>query len=157
MKYISLLVVIAFVVFTFWFSKQTEDLTIDQMNRMNNMITQYMTDAVQNNNPEITDIEFSRIYTEVVERGREMKAHFKFSYLEPNAEGEMEKVYRKGTFKITSEDGLKWIAQIEQAGDVQVEYLQPFEINANEDAPSSASSAAEPTEIEEESDEEASN
>lgn len=135
MKYISLLVVAGFIAFTFWFSKQTEDLTIDQMNRMNTMIAQYMTAAVQNNNPDITDVDFSKIYTEVIERGREMKAHFKFSYMEPNQDGDMEKVYRKGSFRITSEDGLKWVAQIEEAGDVQVEYLQPFEINAGEDSP----------------------
>jgi len=151
MKYISLLVVIVFIAFTFWFSKKTDDLTIDQMNRMNNMITRYMTDAVQNNNPNITDIDFSKIYTEVVEPGKEMKAHFKFSYLEPNADGEMEKVYRKGTFRITSEDGLKWVAQIEQAGDVQVEYMKPFEINSDNQTATEIESSQdeEPIEIEE--------
>ncbi len=151
MKYISLLVVIIFIAFTFWFSKKTDDLTIDQMNRMNNMITRYMTDAVQNNNPNITDIDFSNIDTEVVERGKEMKAHFKFSYMEPNAEGDLEKVYRKGTFRITSEDGLKWVAQIEQAGDVQVEYLKPFEINAKSGTTTEIESSEdeEPVEIEE--------
>ena len=57
-----------------------------------------------------------------------MKAHFSFSYMEANQDGEMEKVYRKGTFLITSEDGKKWTAQIEQAGDVKVEFMEPFEI-----------------------------
>ena len=57
-----------------------------------------------------------------------MKAHFKFSYMEPNADGEMEKVYRRGTFLITSKDGNKWTAQIENAGDVKVEFMEPFEI-----------------------------
>lgn len=151
MKYISLLVVIAFIAFTFWFSKKTDDLTIDQMNRMNNMIARYMTDAVQNNNPNVSDIDFSKIYTEVVETGKEMKAHFKFSYMEPNAEGDMEKVYRKGTFRITSEDGFKWVAQIERAGDVQIEYLQPFAINSSSQTATKIESSEdeEPVEIEE--------
>jgi hypothetical protein len=128
MKYISLIAVVLFIAFTAWFSKRTEDLTIDQMNKMNNLITQYMTQAVQNNNPNISDIDFSKIYTEVIEKGRKMKAHFSFSYMEPNSDGEMEKVYRKGTFLIASEDGQKWTAQIEKAGDVKVEFLEPFEI-----------------------------
>ncbi len=128
MKYISLIVVVLFIGFTAWFSKRTEDLTIDQMNKMNNLITQYMTQAVQNHNPKATDIDFSKIYTEVIEKGKTMKAHFSFSYLEQNPEGAMEKVYRKGTFLITSEDGQKWTAQIEQAGDVKVEFMEPFEI-----------------------------
>lgn len=128
MKYLSLVIVIAFICFTFWFSKRSEELTIDQMNKINNLITAYMTQAVQNNQPNATEIEFSKIYTEVLESGKEMKAHFKFSYMEPNANGEMEKVYRRGTFLITSDDGNKWTAQIENAGDVKVEFMEPFEI-----------------------------
>ncbi len=128
MKYLSLVIVIAFICFTFWFSKRSEELTIDQMNKINNLITAYMTQAVQNNQPNATEIEFSKIYTEVIESGKEMKAHFKFSYMEPNADGEMEKVYRRGTFLITSKDGNKWTAQIENAGDVKVEFMEPFEI-----------------------------
>lgn len=128
MKYISLLVVMAFIAFTFWFSRKTETLSLDQMNRMNTMITQYMTQAVQTNQPNATEIDFSKISTEVLEEGKKMRAHFAFSYVEPNAAGENEKVYRKGTFLITSEDGSKWTAQIESAGDVQVEFIKPFQI-----------------------------
>lgn len=127
-KYISLIVVVLFIAFTFWFSKKTEELTLDQMNKMNSLIVEYMTQAVKNNNPNAEDIEFSKIYTEVVESGKKMKAHFKFSYMEPNGEGGLEKVYRSGTFLVTSEDGQKWKAQIESAGDVKVEFMQPFEI-----------------------------
>ena len=129
MKYISLIVVIVFICVTFWLSQKTQEITVDQMNKMNNLITQYMTQAVKNNQPNATDIEFSKIYTEVIDRGKKMKAHFKFSYIEPNSDGEMEKVYRKGTFLITSEDGQKWTAQIEQAGDVKVEFMEPFDIS----------------------------
>ena len=131
MKYISLILVIGFIAFTFWFSKRAEDLTLDQMNKMNNLITQYMTQAVQNNQPNVQEIKFSKIYTEVVESGRKMKAHFKFSYTEANEQGELEKVYRKGTFLITSEDGEKWTAQIENAGDVKVEFMEPFLIDGD--------------------------
>lgn len=138
MKYLSLLLVVVFIAFTFWFSKKSEDLTINQMNKMNNLITQYMTQAVQSNQPDATEIEFSKIYTEVIESGRRMKAHFSFSYMEPNSQGEMQKVYRKGTFLITSEDGNKWTAQIEKAGDVKVEFMQPFEIASNDDGSFSA-------------------
>lgn len=128
MKYIALIVVVGFIAFTAWFSRRTEELSIDQMNKMNNLITQYMTQAVEQHQPNATEIDFSKIYTEVIESGRKMKAHFSFSYMEPNADGEMEKVYRKGTFLITSEDGQKWTAQIESAGDVKVEFMEPFEI-----------------------------
>lgn len=134
MKYLSLIVVVAFIAFTFWFSKKTEELTIDQMNKMNNLIKSYMTQAVQNNQPNASEIEFSKIYTKVLESGKKMEAHFKFSYQEPNAEGEMVKVYRKGTFLITSEDGEQWTAQIEKAGDVKVEFMQPFDVPASEGA-----------------------
>lgn len=129
MKYIALVAVAAFIIFTAWFSKKTEELTIDQMNKMNNLISQYMTQAVQTNQPNATDIEFSQIYTEVIESGKKMKAQFKFSYIEPNSAGEMEKVYRKGTFLITSEDGKQWTAQIEQADDIKVEFMEPFQVD----------------------------
>ena len=140
MKYISLLVVIFFVGFTFWFSKRAEDLTIDQMNKMNKMITQYMTQSVEAKQPNATDIDFSKIYTEVVEPGRRMKAHFKFSYMEPNKDGDNEKVYRKGSFLITSEDGEQWKAQIEEAGDVQVEFMKPFDVTSTSTASEDPSS-----------------
>ncbi|MEM7646209.1 MAG: hypothetical protein AAF203_04820 [Pseudomonadota bacterium] len=134
MKYLSLVVVGAFIAFTFWFSKKTEELTIDQKNKMNNLIKQYMTQAVQNNQPDASEIEFSTIHTETVETGKKMKAHFKFSYVEPNKDGGMEKVYRKGTFLITSEDGQKWKAQIESAGDIKVEFMEPFDISGDSQA-----------------------
>ena len=131
MKYISLLVVIVFVVLTFWFSKKTEDLSIDQMNRMNKMITDYMIQVLEEKHPGAVEIEFSKIYNEVIEKGKKMKAHFKFSYKEPNDQGELEKVYRKGSFLIISQDGKKWTAKIEEAGDVKVEFMEPFSINNN--------------------------
>ena len=133
MKYISLLLVIVFIVLTFWFSKKTEDLSIDQMNRMNRMITDYMIQVLEEKHPEAVDIEFSKIYNEVIEKGKKMKAHFKFSYKEPGEQGELEKVYRKGSFLITSQDGKKWTARIESAGDVKVEFMEPFSINSNDD------------------------
>ena len=68
MKYLSLVVVVLFIAFTAWFSKKTEDLTIDQMNKMNNLITQYMTQAVENHNPKAEEIDFSKIHTEVIEK-----------------------------------------------------------------------------------------
>ena len=132
MKYISLIIVVAFIGFTFWFSKQSEDLSIDQMNKINNLITQYMTQIVQEKQPDATDIEFSKIYTEVIESGRKLVAHFKFSYIEPNEDGKLEKVYRRGSFLITSEDGEQWKAQIEKAGDVKVEFLDPHEVKKGE-------------------------
>lgn len=132
MKYLSLIAVIVFISLTFWFTKRAEELSIDQMNKMNELITEYMKQAVKNNQPEASDIEFSKIYTEVIESGKKMKAHFKFSYMEPNKDGEMEKVYRKGTFLITSDDGQQWKAQIESAGDVKVEFMAPFSVEEGE-------------------------
>ncbi len=131
MKYISLLVIIIFIVLTFWFSKKTEDLSIDQMSRMNKMITDYMTQVLEEKHPNAVEVEFSKIYNEVIESGRKMKAHFKFSYKEPNEQGELEKVYRKGSFLITSQDGKKWTAKIDEAGDVKVEFMDPFSISSN--------------------------
>ena len=131
MKYISLLIVIVFIGVTFWLSRKTDDLTIDQMDRMNDAITEYMTQALEEKNPEATEIEFSKIYTEVIESGKQMRAHFKFSYMEPNKEDEMERVYRKGSFLITSEDGKQWTARIEQAGDVKVEFMESFDIKGS--------------------------
>lgn len=135
MKYLSLVAVIIFISFTWWVSQKTQDLSVQQISKMNNMIAQYMTQTVQNQQPDITEIEFSKISTEVIEPGKKMKANFKFSYMVPNASGELEKVYRKGSFLITSEDGDKWTAQIEQVGDVQVEFMEPFTITEGEDTP----------------------
>ena len=133
MKYLSLLAVIIFISFTWWVSKKTQDLSVQQINKMNKMIEQYMTQAVQSNQPDVSEIDFSQFNTEVIEKGHKMRAHFKFSYMEPDSEGNMRKVYRKGSFIMTSEDGDKWTAQIEQAGDVQVEFMKPFTITSGED------------------------
>ncbi|MCJ8275602.1 MAG: hypothetical protein HRT44_10150 [Bdellovibrionales bacterium] len=133
MKYLSLVAVIIFISFTWWVSQKTQDLSIQQINKMNNLIEQYMTQAVQTNQPDASEIDFSSIQTQVIEKGRKMRANFKFSYMEPNEQGEMQKVYRKGSFLIVSEDGDKWTAQIEKAEDVQVEFMQPFTITNGQD------------------------
>ena len=131
MKYLSLIVVAAFIGFTYWFSQRAEDLSAEQMNKMNAFITQYMRQAIEQDTPDAQDIQFSKVHTEVIESGRKMKAHFKFSYQIPGENGEPQKIYRKGTFVISSKDGDKWQAQIESANDVKVEFLEPTEITGS--------------------------
>lgn len=134
MKYVLTLSVIGFIAFTTWFSQRADELSQSQINKMNKIITEYMTQAVLNQQPEATDIEFSKVLTEVVKEGREMKAHFQFSYMQPNSNGEKEKIHRKSTFLITSKDGDQWKAQIESASDVKVEFMEPLTIPASSDS-----------------------
>ena len=61
MKYLSLIAVILFIGFTWWVSQKTQDLSVQQINKMNNLIGQYMTQAVQSQQPNASDIEFSQI------------------------------------------------------------------------------------------------
>lgn len=124
MKYLSLILVIAFLQLTWWFSQQKRDLSVSQHNKITTLIREYMTQAVKGKEPNATDIEFSSIYTEVVEEGKKMKAHFKFSYMQPSENGEASRIQRKGSFFIASEDGDNWKAQVEQVNDVQVQFME---------------------------------
>ena len=150
MKYLSLIIIIGFLAVTWWVSEQKRDLSVQQISKMNSLIQNYMVEAVRTNQPDVSDIDFSKINTEVIEKGRKMKAHFKFSYMQPTEDGEPTKVFRKGSFLITSLDGDKWRAQIEQVGDVQVEFFEPLTIKAgdrveavpNEETTGSESSSA---------------
>ncbi|MCB0377473.1 MAG: hypothetical protein KDD33_03190 [Bdellovibrionales bacterium] len=135
MKYLSLVVVVIFIAFTWWFAQQTGGLSAQQINKMENIIADYLAEAMMENQPNIQEVEFDTLRTESLESGRKMRVHFNLSYLAPNDQGQMERVHREGSFMVTSEDGDKWKAQIEQAGDTKVEFLEPFEIYSDGSVP----------------------
>ena len=137
MKYLSLILVLIFLQGTWWLSQQKRDLTVSQHNKITNLIQEYMTQAVKKKEPEAKDIQFSNVYTEVVEEGKKMKAHFKFSYQQIQPDGSFSTIHRKGQFFIASSDGNDWKAQVEQVQDVQVEFMEPQTISpTNESTPS---------------------
>lgn len=140
MKYLSLILVVAFLQLTWCFSQQKRDLTVSQHNKITTLIRQYMTQAVKSKEPGASDIEFSSIYTEIVEEGKKMKAHFKFSYMQPSENSEASRVQRKGSFFITSEDGKDWRAQVEEVNDVQVQFIEAQSISPGDSATEPAES-----------------
>ena len=133
MKYLSLIAIIVVLQLSWWITQKDKALTQSQKNRLLNVVKEYMTQAVKAKEPDASDIEFSNLYTETVETGRVLKAHFKFSYLQQLPTGTPNKVHRKGHFLVTSNDGQQWKAQIDEINDVQVEFIdaQPIEGDPN--------------------------
>lgn len=144
MKYISLLIVLGFLIFTWKVSTSKKDLTLSEQQRLNEVISEFVTKAVQEKVPNATDIQFSKLYTEVLEPGEKMRAHFSFSYLEnteapkPSPTGLIQDMplpkedlrrYRKGSFFITSKDGNQWNAKIEKIDDIKIEFVEPLDMS----------------------------
>jgi hypothetical protein len=134
MKYLSLIAIVIILQLSWWFSQKDKALTQGQKNRLLNVVKEYMTQSVKAKEPEASEIEFSNLYTETVEEGKVLKAHFKFSYLQKLPDAPPNKVHRKGHFLVTSNDGMQWKAQIDQINDVQVEFIESFNIEGDPNA-----------------------
>ena len=131
---------VVFVALSWWISQKDKTLTLGQKERLLGVIKSYMTQKVLEKEPNAKDILFADLHTEPVNASKTLKAHFKFSYLQTDAQGRQNKVHRKGHFLVTSADGLQWKAQIDEVGDVKVEFVDALEINTSEPLPDETSS-----------------
>lgn len=138
MKYLSLIIVLAFLIFTWKISNSKKDLSISEQQKLNEVLGEFVSKAVQEKVPGAKDIQFTKIYTEVLEPGEKMRAHFSFSYTESkntsegaetNSDNDDLRRHRKGSFYITSNDGNQWTAKIEKIDDVKIEFVEALDVS----------------------------
>lgn len=143
MKYLSLILVGVIFTLSWFIANKEQPLTSGEKQRLLKVIQDYMTQKVLDKEPNAKDIQFADLYTEEIEKGQTLKAHFKFSYLQTDENQNTQKVHRKGHFFVASADGKQWRAQISEIGDVQVEFMDALEIQGD---PSVTQDSMEPTE-----------
>ena len=134
MKYLSLLLVGVIVVLSWFMTHKDQSLTSGEKQRLLGVIEGYMTQKVLEKEPNAKEIKFADLRTVDIEEGKTMKAYFKFSYLQTDSSNQTQRVHRKGHFLVASADGSQWRAQIDDIGDVQVEFMDALEISGDKNA-----------------------
>ena len=143
MKYLSLMLVGVVIVLSWFIANKDESLSPGEKQRLLGVIEGYMTQKVLEKEPNAKEIKFADLRTEEIEEGETLKAHFKFSYLQTDASNNTQRVHRKGHFLVASADGSQWRAQIDEIGDVQVEFMDALNIEGDKDATPEEDSATE--------------
>lgn len=129
MKYLGLIVLFAFMIWTYKLSSSSQGVPVSTHVNLVNELKQIMGDYLQQNVPGIQNISFLQVYTE--NRGSKDKliAYVKYSYESPLENGQVTKELREGTIDLTSKDnGETWEPVSMDFKDLSVEFLEDLKI-----------------------------
>jgi len=108
MKYIWLLILILGLGFTWGLGGAERDQRLAMMTDRQFELADLITKSIQEKRPEVTGVNFSQLYTEVIHQDKELVAHYRYEITsKQNDETSTEVV--EGSSKLTSENGNDWL------------------------------------------------
>ena len=107
MKYISLVVVLALMIWSWSFATAEPAFSQDQTRRVEEGVENDIHAFIQRKFPQTTDIYCQQLYTETVKVNEEMNVHFRCSTEGGAADGEKVQQSFEGTLKLATKDGFQ--------------------------------------------------
>ena len=107
MKYIALLIVLGFMGWTWNLAQAERDFGLAESREMEDQIQAIITDYVQTKRPEVKELRFLQLFTEVVNPNKEMRVHVRYVIEEPAPDDSSEQTFQ-GVVILKSEDGKNW-------------------------------------------------
>ena len=107
MKYLWLLILILGLSYTWGLGGAERDERIAVMTDRQFELADLITQSIQEKRPEVTGVNFSQLFTEVIRPDKELIAHYRYEITsKQNDETSTEVI--EGSSKLTSEDGTEW-------------------------------------------------
>lgn len=107
MKYVWLLVLVLGLSYTWGLGGAERDERIAVMTDRQFELADLITQSIQEKRPEVTGVNFSQLYTEVVRPDRELVAHYRYEITAKQNE-EISTEVVEGSSKLVSENGSDW-------------------------------------------------
>lgn len=115
MKYFWSLVFILALSWTWKVSNAESEYTIEDNIKAENNFAEMIVNTIKERRPNVTDVHFLQLFTEVIDPGKLMNAHFKYEIVESTATGDQANQVISGTAKLKSNDmGESWIVDLPQ-------------------------------------------
>lgn len=145
MKYTGLLIVLAAMFWTWHLSVSNSSHGGQEMHQ--EVVAQMETkirEALAAKRPNLKDVAFRQLYTEVVKPGSEMRVHFRFESAEGTEESGMVDSISEGIMTLLSTDqGATWIAKTDQFGTPFIRFREGSKISPKDGTESPAGTEGE--------------
>lgn len=107
MKYIWLLVLILGLGYTWHLGGAERDENLAMMSDRQYELADIITQSIQKKRPDVTAVNFSQLFTEIIKPEEEMLAHYRYEITAKNNDETSTEVV-EGSSKLVSEDGKTW-------------------------------------------------
>lgn len=129
MKYLSLIVLLGLMIWTFNLSSSQNEVPVATHVNLANELKAVMTDYLKQNVAGIQNIQFHHLYTESKANKNRLTAFVKYSYESPLSETQVTKEIREGKIELESKDnGQTWEPLEMDFKDLSVEFLEDLKI-----------------------------
>ena len=108
MKYIALLIVLGFMGWTWSLAQAERDFGLAESREMEGQIQDIITDYVKSKRPDVSNLRFLQLFTEVVQPNHEMRVHVRYVIEEPTQDKDTAEQMFQGVVILKSEDGKSW-------------------------------------------------
>lgn len=107
MKYVWLLILILGLSYTWGLGGAERDEKLAMMSDRQFELAELITQSIQEKRPEVTGVNFSQLFTEVIRADRELIAHYRYEITSKQNEEVTTEVV-EGSSKLMSENGADW-------------------------------------------------
>ena len=108
MKYVWLLILILGLSYTWGLGGAERDERLAMMSDRQFELADLITQSIQEKRPEVTGVNFSQLFTEIIRPDKELIAHYRYEITSKDNEETSTEVI-EGSSKLTSENGSDWI------------------------------------------------
>ncbi len=133
MKYLWTFTFLALMSITWYVSNAESNYNIEDNARAESNFAKMIVDGIKQRRPNVTDVHFLQLYTEVVEENKIMVAHFKYEIEEPTSSGDVATQTITGIAHLKSQDnGETWLVDTPNSVSDEINFLKGAQITRGE-------------------------
>jgi hypothetical protein len=135
MKYLWTLIFVGLMSVTWYVAHAESNYNIEDNARAESNFAKMIVDGIKQRRPNVTDVHFLQLYTEVIEENKNMVAHFKYEIEEPTSSGDIATQTITGKAFLKSQDnGESWLVETPNSVSDEINFLKGAQITRGEDA-----------------------
>lgn len=134
MKYVWTLLFIVLMSTTWYMANAESNYNVEDNARAETNFAKMIVDTIKAKRPQVTDVHFLQLYTEVIEENRSMRAHFKYEIEEPTSHGDVSTQVISGIAQLRSQDnGESWLVEIPNSVSDEINFKNGAKIIRGQD------------------------
>ncbi len=134
MKYVWTLLFLVLMSSTWYIANAESNYNVEDNARAETNFAKMIVDTIKAKRPNVTDVHFLQLYTEVLEENKSMRAHFKYEIEEPTVNGDVSTQTISGVAQLKSQDnGESWLVQIPDSVSDEINFKNGTKIIRGQD------------------------
>ena len=134
MKYVWTLLFLVLMSSTWYIANAESNYNVEDNARAETNFAKMIVETIKAKSPNVTDVHFLQLYTEVLEENKSMRAHFKYEIEEPTVNGDISTQTISGIAQLKSQDnGESWLVQIPDSVSDEINFKNGTKIIRGQD------------------------